>query len=333
MMSPPSGVNLRRRSVLAGLLAAPVGAAQAQAQAWSPNRPIRVVVPFPPGGATDIWARLVTDGMQGPLGQPLVIDNRAGAGGMLGAEAVARAVPDGHTLLFTITSLVQSPVVMRRFPYDPVADFQPIGRLGSNANVWVVGPAVPAEVTTMEQFTAWGRGRDLSFGSWANGSTGHAFGLMLAEEAGLRMTHVAYRGEAPGVQDLLAGNIHGGWHSTGAVGELMRAGRLRALASTGTARLPSLPQVRTLREIGFSDRFAFVGFSGLLAPRDLPAPILQRLTTTFAQVAQDAEVQRRLTAMDTFPGYLGPEAFRAFIADALQRWRGISEQLGLQADG
>jgi tripartite-type tricarboxylate transporter receptor subunit TctC len=156
---------------------------------------------------------------------------------------------------------------------------------------------------------------------------------MLAEEAGLRMTHVAYRGEAPGVQDLLAGNIHGGWHSTGAVGELMRAGRLRALASTGTARLPSLPQVRTLREIGFSDRFAFVGFSGLLAPRDLPAPILQRLTTTFAQVAQDAEVQRRLTAMDTFPGYLGPEAFRAFIADALQRWRGISEQLGLQADG
>lgn len=326
-----SSRSLPRRALLAG--AALGAAAPALAQGWSPDRPIRFVVPFPPGGATDIWARLAAEGMQGQLGQTIIIDNRGGAGGMLGAEAVARAAPDGHTLLFTITSLVQSPVVMRRFLYDPVNDFTPIGRLGSNANIWVVGPAVPAEVTTMESFVTWGRGRDLAFGSWANGSTGHAFGLMLAEEAGLRMTHIAYRGEAPGLQDLIAGNIHGGWHSTGAAGELMRAGRLRILASTGTARLPSLPAVRTMREIGFSDRFAFVGFSGLLGPRGLPAPVAERLTTAFARVAQDPEVQRRLMAMDTFPGYLGPEEFRRFIADALERWRGISDRLGLQADG
>jgi len=324
---------IQRRHLLA-LLPAPLAAqAQSQAPGWVPDRPIRLVVPFPPGGATDVWARMTAEGLQQRLGQAVVIDNRPGAGGMLGAEAVMRAAPDGYTLLFTITSLVQSPVVMRRFPYDPVEDFQPLGRLGSNANVWVIGPAVPAEITTMEGFTAWGRGRELSFGSWANGSTGHAFGLMLAEEAGLRMAHVAYRGEAPGVQDLLAGNIHGGWHSIAAVGELIRAGRLRPLASSGTRRLPSLPEVRMMREIGFSDRFAFEGFSGLLGPRGLPAPITGRLAAAFAQMAQDAELQRRLIAMDTFPGYLGPEDFRRFIAQSLTRWREISERLGLQADG
>jgi tripartite-type tricarboxylate transporter receptor subunit TctC len=319
-----------RRSLIATAMAAPLAA---HGQAWIPDRPIRFVVPFPPGGATDVWARMTAEGMQGPLGQPILIDNRGGAGGMLGAEAVMRAPPDGHTLLFTITSLVQSPVVLRRFPYDPVADFTPLGRLGSNANVWVIGSAVAPEVTTIEQFVAWGRGRELSFGSWANGSTGHAFGLMLAEEAGLRMTHIAYRGEAPGVADLLAGSIHGGWHSIAAVGELIRAGRLRPLASTGTRRLPSLPEVRLMREAGFSDRFAFVGFSGLLGPRGLPAPVAERLAGAFATMAQDPDVQRRLLAMDTFPGYLGPDAFRSFIGDSLRRWQAITDQLGLQADG
>jgi tripartite-type tricarboxylate transporter receptor subunit TctC len=319
-----------RRALLSAPLALPGLAA---AQSWAPDRPIRFIVPFPPGGATDVWARLAAEGMQARLGQPIVIDNRPGAGGMLGAEQAMRAAPDGHTLLFTITSLVQSPVVMRRFPYDPVRDFAPLGRLGSNANVWVVGPAVPAEVTTMELFVAWGRGRPLSFGSWANGSTGHAFGLMLGEEAGLTLTHVAYRGEAPGLQDLLAGSIHGAWHSTAAAGELIRAGRLRPLASSGTRRLPSLPEVRTMREAGFSDRFAFEGFSGLLGPAALPAPIVQRLATAFAEVAQDEAVRRRLVAMDTFPGYLGPDGFRAFIADALGRWQAITERLGLRADG
>lgn len=318
-----------RRTLFASALASPA----ALAQAWAPDRAIRFVVPFPPGGATDVWARMTAEGMAAPLGQPILIDNRGGAGGMLGAEAVMRAPPDGHTLLFTITSLVQSPVVLRRFPYDPVADFTPLGRLGSNANVWVIGPAVPPEVTTIEQFVAWGSGQELSFGSWANGSTGHAFGLMLAEEARLRMAHIAYRGEGPGVADLLAGNIHGGWHSIAAVGELIRAGRLRPLASTGTRRLPSLPEVRLMREAGFSDRFAFVGFSGLLGPRGLPAPVAERLAGAFAGMAQDADIQRRLLAMDTFPGYLGPEDFRAFIADSLRRWQAITDQLGLQADG
>ena len=156
---------------------------------------------------------------------------------------------------------------------------------------------------------------------------------MLAEEAGLRMAHVAYRGEAPGIQDLLAGSIHGGWHSTAAAGELIRAGRLRPLTSSGTRRLPALPEIRTMREAGFSDRFAFEGFSGLLGPRGLPIPVQERLAAAFARTAQDAEVQRRLIAMDTFPGYLGPEDFRGFIAQSLTRWQAISDALDLRADG
>ncbi len=326
-------MSLTRRALPALIAAPAIVPRPAAAQGWQPDRPIRFVVPFPPGGATDVWARMTATGMQALLGQPILIDNRPGAGGMLGAERVARAAPDGQQLLFTITSLVQTPVVLRRFPYDPVQDFQPIGRRGANANLWAVGPAVPPEVTTIEEFVAWGRGRDLSFGSWANGSTGHAFGLMLAGEAGLRMTHVAYRGEAPCLQDLLAGSIHGAWHSWAAAGEMVNAGRLRALTSSGTRRLPSLPQVRTMREAGFSDRFAFEGFSGLLGPRDLPAPITARFVEAFRQVAQDEDIQRRLLAMDTFPSYLGPEEFRGFIADALTRWRTISESLDLRADG
>lgn len=326
---------MQRRVLLA---AAPAAAGTAlarpaRAQGWSPDRPIRFVVPFPPGGATDVWARIAAEGMQGPLGQPIVIENRPGAGGMLGAEAVARATPDGHTLLFTITSLVQSPVVMRRFPYDPVRDFQPIGRLGNGATVWCVGPAVPASVATMEEFVAWGRGRDLSFGSWANGSSGHAFGLMLGEEAGLRLTHVAYRGEAPCLHDLLAGSIHAAWHTTATAGEVIRGRRIRPLVSSGARRLPSLPEVRTIREAGFSDRFVFDGFSGLFGPRGLPEQVTLRLAEAFAAVARDPETHRRLLAMDTFPGYLGPEEFRLFVADALARWQAISDRLGLVADG
>jgi tripartite-type tricarboxylate transporter receptor subunit TctC len=139
-----------------GLSAAPPGGAR------YPDRPIRVIVPFPPGGGTDVWARMVAEGLQAELGQTILIENRAGAGGLVGAEVAAKAVPDGYTLLYNITTHVQAPVTFRRFPYDPVADFFPVGRLGTTAITFCVGPSVPASITTLAEFVAWGRGRDLS---------------------------------------------------------------------------------------------------------------------------------------------------------------------------
>ena len=327
-------MRLKRRHlpglVAAGLLPAPAALAQ---QGAYPDRPVRFIVPFPPGGGTDVWARIAAEGMQAELGQPIIIENRGGAGGMVGTEAAAKAPPDGYTLLFTITTHIQTPVVMRRFPYDPVADFAPIGRLGTTAITFCVGPAVPAPVRSMAEFTAWARDRDLSLGSYAAGSSGHAFALMLAEEAKLRMTHVPYRGETPMLQDMLAGQIHGGFHSMASAGEMMKAGRIRALAASGDRRVPSMPDVPNLKELGFSSRFSFSGFSGLLAPARTPQPVLDRLVEAFRLTAAKPETHQRLLAIDTIPSYQDPGAFRAQIARNLREWTEVAERLNLSIEG
>lgn len=319
---------LRRRlpGLAAGLLATPV-----LAQARYPDRPIRMIVPFPAGGGTDTWARLVAEGLQPELGQPIVIENRGGGGGLIGTDAAAKAVPDGYTLLYNITTHVQAPVVLRRFPYNPIEDFQFLGRLGTTAITFCIGPAVPAGIETLAAFIAWGRGRDLAFGNYGTGSTGHAFGLLLAQEAQLNATQVAYRGEAPMLQDLLAGSFHGGFHSTIAAGEMIKAGRLRALATGGADRVPSLAaRVPTLIELGYSRRFDFRGFNGLLAPARVPAEVTERLVPAFRKVATAPDTLRRLQMIDTIPGYEDPATFRASAARALAQWQELAEALDLQ---
>ena len=327
---------MRRRSILslaAGALATPAVRARAQDAASYPDRPIRFIVPFPAGGATDAWARIAAEGMQPELGQPVIIDNRGGAGGLIGTEAAAKAVPDGYTLLFTITTHIQTPVVMRRFPYDPVNDFAPVGRLGTTSISFCVGPRVPAEIRTMRDFVAWGKGRDLSFGAYAPGSTGHAFGLLLAEEAGLKKEIVVYRGEAPMLQDMLAGQIHGGFHSMATAGEMVKAGRIRALATAGDRRVPALPDTPLLKDLGFSERFSFSGFSGLLAPAGTPRPVLDRLAAAFRIAAAKPETHSRLLALDTVPSYQDPPTFRAQIERNLREWTEIANRLNLTVEG
>jgi tripartite-type tricarboxylate transporter receptor subunit TctC len=326
---------MRRRPLLtlaAGIAAPSLAATPALAQPAYPDRPIRFIVPFPAGGGTDTWARIAAEGMQAELGQNIVIENRGGAGGLLGTEIASKAAPDGYGLLFTITTHVQTPVVFRRWPYQ-LSDFAPIGRLSTSNTSFLVGPRVPAQVTTMPQFLDWARGRDLSLGSYATGSTGHAFALMFAEEARLTMTHVAYRGENPMVADMLAGQIHGGFNSMAAAGEQIHSGRLRSLGATGERRIPSLPNIPTLRELGFSDRFSFSGFSGLLAPARTPAPVLARLAEAFRIAAAKPETTRKLLAIDTIPSFLGPEEFGDAIQRMLRDWTAIADRLNLYSEG
>jgi len=298
-----------------------------------PDRPLRCLVPFPAGGATDAWARIATDAMQPELGQTFIVENRGGAGGLIGTEAAAKAPPDGYTLLFTITTHVTTPVVMKRFPYDPILDFAPIGRLATSNSPFVIGPRVPPEIRSWAEFAAWGRGRDLSFGTYAAGSTGHAFTLMLAEEAGLKAEVVIYRGEAPTLQDILTGQLHGGFMSMATGGEMVRAGRTRPLAASGETRILSLPEVPLLKELGFSNRFAFSGFAGLFAPARTPQPILDRLAEVFALAAGKPETRRRLQALDAAPAFLGPAAFKAQVAQSLREWTEIAERLNLTIEG
>lgn len=326
---------LRRHALGLGasmILATPALVRAQGAAGGYPDRPIRFIVPFPAGGGTDTWARIAAEPMQAELGQPIVIDNRGGAGGMVGTEAAAKVPPDGYQLLFTITTHIQSPVVMNRFPYDPVADFAPIGRLGTTAVNFVVGPKVPATVTTMAEFVEWARPRDVSFGNYAPGSTGHAFGLILAREARLNATQVAYRGEAPMLQDILAGSIEGGFHSMAAAGEMVRAGRVRPLAASGARRSPTLPEVPTLIELGYSNRFDFDGFSGLLAPARTPRPIVERLVAAFRKAAEAPVTLERLRRIDTVPAYLGPDDFGRFIATKLDGWKEMARELDLRVE-
>jgi tripartite-type tricarboxylate transporter receptor subunit TctC len=320
------------RRPLLGLLAAGLPL-PALAQGAYPDRPVRMIVPFPPGGGTDTWGRICAEAMQPEFGQPIVIENRGGAGGLVGTEAASKATPDGYTLLFTITTHVQTPVVMNRFPYDPIKDFAFIGRLGTTSISFCIGPAVPAEIRSWAQFVAWAKGRDLSLGSYAAGSTGHAFTLLLAQEAGLKMEHVPYRGETPMLQDMLGGTIHGGFHSMAAAGEMVKAGRIRALATAGERRVPMLGDTPLLKDLGFSPRFSFTGFSGLMAPARTPQPVLEKLDQVFRVAAAKPATHRRLEAVDTVPSYQDPAAFKAQVETCLRQWTEIAQMLNLTVEG
>ena len=320
---------MQRRAFTACLLAAPLARA-ALAQAPFPNRPVRIVVAFPAGGGTDIIARMLQDPLQAALGGTVIIENRSGSSGMIAAEHIARSAPDGYSLLMNITTHVQAPVVLRRFPYEPIKDFSFIARVGTGAITFMIGPAVPASVTTLAEFVAWGRGRPLSFGNFGSGSTGHAFAVLLAKEAGLDVAHVAYRGEAPMLQDNLGGQFHGGFHSTAVTNDMIAAGRIRPLATGGPVRTPSLAdRIPTFLELGFSQRFGFVGFTGVMAPAGIPQPILDRIVGAFRRVLSDPAMDARLRALDLITGWIEPAEFRSFTEGIMRQWVEMADQLDL----
>ena len=315
---------MHRRS-LPALLATP-----ALAQTAWPDRPIRFIVPLPPGGATDIWARLVAEPMAALLGQPIVIENRSGAGGMVGTEAAARAAPDGNTLLFTITTHVQSPVVFRRWPYQPLTDFAPIGRMGLSPLPLVIQRDIPAQ--TLPEFIAWARGRRLDYGSYSAGSTGHAIAQMLSDHERLEMNHIAYRGEAPLLTDMLGGRLACAIHSMTVAGDFIRSGRLKPLACTSVRRIPSLPAVPTFVEFGYPPAFALSGFIGLLAPGRVAPPVLAKISDAFRATMERADVLERLVGMDVIPAYLGPDEFAEDIRTVWTAWQAMATAMNLTVD-
>ena len=321
---------LRRRTlpILAmGLLAAP-----ALAQAPYPNRPIRMVVPLPAGGATDIWARLVAEPMAQQLGQPVVIENRGGAGGMIGTEAVKNVAPDGYTILFHIASFVQTPVVFRRWPYQPLEDFAFIGKMGTTPLPFCVRAELP--VTTLAEFVTYAKGKDLNYGTYSPGSSGHAFAQLLSDMHGLNMTAVHYRGEAPMLQDVLGGRIPCAFHSMTGSGDHIRAGRIRPLATLGRDGIPSLPAVPTFLSLGYpAESFGASGFVGVFAPVRTPDAVQAKLVEAFRFAMTRPEVLRRLAEMDTIAQYLGPAEFREDVATYMRFWSALVERMGLTVEG
>jgi tripartite-type tricarboxylate transporter receptor subunit TctC len=318
-----------RRAFLALAAALPV---PALAQAF-PDRPIRFVIPWPPGGTNDIVGRLVSDGMATRLGQPVVIENRGGAGGALGAEVVAKAQPDGYTIVLGGSgSLTINQLVRRRLPYDPATAFAPIGLIGSGANVIVVHPSVRATSLRELQAVARAASPPLNYASPGVGSTGHAAGALITQVLGVEMEHVPYRGTGPAMNDLVAGRIQVFTNALAPLQPHIESGRVRALAIAGTRRNAALPDLPTTGEAGFPDIQAATWF-GLLATGGTPPDRLARLHAALNATIADPEIRRKLVdgGID-IEASESPEAFGRFVQADHERWAPVVRRAGVSID-
>ncbi|MBK1659354.1 Bug family tripartite tricarboxylate transporter substrate binding protein [Paracraurococcus ruber] len=318
---------LPRRALLGAALGlAAVGSAHAQA--W-PDRAIRLVVPVSPGGSVDPLARLIARHLAESLGQPVVVENHAGAGGNIAFEMVARARPDGHTLLVGWDSLAINPALYPRVGYDPIRDFVPIIQTVRTAQLLVVRPSLPA--TTVDEFLALARRGPLTLGSPGNGSIGHLAAELLKRRAGAEWTHVPYRGGGPALADLIAGHLDAVFLTLPAATEHVRAGRLRALAVSTTARAPALPAVPTLAESGLPG-FEVTSWQGLLAPAGTDPAIIARLNAETARILALPEVAAQLAAQGFEPAGGPPAALATRLAEDVPRWPEVVKLAGARLD-
>ncbi|MBU8539105.1 Bug family tripartite tricarboxylate transporter substrate binding protein [Falsiroseomonas tokyonensis] len=323
---------IRRRSLAAlplMALAAPALHSQARAQGAGP---IRLIVPAPPGGPTDILARVTGEKAAAALGQPVVVDNRAGAGGVIGAEAASRAPPDGLTLILGHNQThASNQAMMARLPYHVVDSFTPVAKLATVHHATVV-PA-NSRARTMAELMEMGRnGGQLSYASSQAGSASHVISETLVRRAGMTATHVPYRGAAPAATDTMAGVVDFYTSTFPTVAGLVREGRLRALQIGAPARLADFPDVPTAAEAGVP-YMAVDAWFGLFAPAGLPAAAAERLAQAFLGALQDAEAQRRLAAAAFTLDPQGPAAFAAFQRAEVARWAEMIDLTGVKLEG
>ncbi len=298
--------------------------------AW-PSKPVRLLLPFPPGGPTDILGRIVSDRLSAALGQPVVVENRGGAGGNVGAEAAAKSAPDGYTILLVSNPIAISPSLYTRLNYDPQKDFAPVGLLATVPNVMVTHPSVPAH--TLQEFIALAKSKPggMNFGSGGAGTSNHAAGELFNIVAGVKLVHVPYKGVNLAMNDVLAGQIQLVVIGVPAAGPHIKAGRLRALAVIAPQRLPALPDVPTVAEAGLPN-FEVTTWYGVLAPAGTPKAIVGRLNSELVRIMHSPELKDRLAAMATEPATGTPEEFADFIKRETAKWGEVVRQAGLKAD-
>jgi len=301
-----------------------------QAMAQYPAKPITLIIPFPPGGSTDIIGRIAAEGMQRDLGQPFVVDNRGGAGGAIGAKAIADAQPDGYTLgIATLSTHVVNPIVRTDLRYDPLKDFSFVSQIAAVPNVVSVHPSVPAK--NMAEFIALAKRNPgkLNFGTPGVGSLGHLIGETFKYSAKVDMTHVPYRGAGPALNDALAGQVQVLFDNLPSSLPHIQAGKLRALAVASDQRVASLPEVPTFAETGqplVNDPSWF----GLVGPARLPPEVLSRLHGALVATLRQPEAQKRLAAAESLPIGNSPEAYRKVVADALDNTRKVVREADLK---
>lgn len=296
-----------------------------------PTRPISVVVPFPAGGTPDILARVLGDAVGRQLGQPMVVDNRGGAGGNIGAQAVARAKPDGYTLLMCAFGCSVAPLIYRPAPYDIQKDFAPVAMLATVPSVLVVNPKVPAK--TLQELLAYARANPdkLNSASSGIGTSAHLATELLRTQQGLQITHVPYKGAGQVAADLLGGQVDMYFDNLPASLPSIRAGKLRALAVASDRRSPSIPDVPTFAEAGVPN-FIIAPWFGLLAPAGTPEPVLERLNNAINQALREPAVVERMNQLGMLTEAGSRAALGHFISNETAKWKTIIDKNGIRAE-
>jgi tripartite-type tricarboxylate transporter receptor subunit TctC len=326
----PSAVRKLLCRLLLAVLALPLPGV-VFAQAW-PNHAIRMVVPFSAGsGGTDLMARLIEQRLSASLGQRIVIDNRPGAGGVPATDIVAKAAPDGYTLLMTNVSLAANPYLYAKLPFDPLKDLAPVTMINSAPLLLVVHPSVP--VTSVKELLAYAKSHPgkLNYGSGGVGSTPHLASELFKSLSGNDAVHVPYKGGAPALNDLVGGQLSFMIENMAGTMPFVKAGKLRALAITSAQRSPLAPELPTMGEAGVPG-YEVIGWNGIVAPRGTPPEIVARLQTEVARILRLPEVRQQMAALGAEPVGNTPEEFGAFIKAEMVRWGTVIKEKGIRAE-
>lgn len=322
-------VNFHRLFPLALCVAALTSAAPAQ---QFPTRPLRLIVPNGAGGSTDLVARTIANKLAESLGQQVVVDNRGGSGGIIGTELVAKAAPDGHTLLVgTIGNLAISPHLYRKLSYDPVRDFAPVTQLSAAAYMLLINPSLAAKSTREFVLYAKSRPAQLAYASAGSGTGSHLSTVLFLAVTGLELTHVPYKGGAPGVTDLIANQVQMMFNGIPSSLPHVASGRIRALAVSSAARVAVAPDLPTFAEAGYAGAEA-TSWTGVLAPAGTPPAILTRLNTELRAILQSQDIRSRLVADGAEPVGSSSAAFGAYIKSELSKWGTVVRTTGAKAD-
>ncbi len=316
-------------AAMSAALAAPVASAASGADAAAfPNRPIRLIVPFAPGGSVDIAGRLITDAWGRQLGQPMVADNRAGASGNIGMDQLAKAKPDGYTLAINNVALAVNPALFAKLPFDTARDFASVGTMGTSQHVLVVNNALPAKNVKELIALAKAQPGKLSFGSAGSGSTFHMAAELFKSESGADIMHVPYKGGGPALVDTMAGQVQMSFPVLSAALPQVQAGKLRALAVTGPRRSPLMPDVPTMAEAGLPN-YVFETWFIVSAPAGTPKEVLARLNQTLNAALAQPELKARLIKEGFEPLTMSPAQADAMLRKEMVRWAAQIKQAGI----
>ena len=320
------------RSLAAFGLALAVGLVPAAFAQPYPSKPIRFVVPYPAGGPLDTVARLLGQKVAESVKQPVIVDNKPGAGGNIGADSVAKSAPDGYTILMgAVATHAINPTLYAGIPYDPIRDFQPVTQLASTPNVLIVNNSVPA--ASVREFIAYAKANPgkLNFGSGSTGSAGHLAGELFKTMAGVDMTHVPYKGAAPAMQDLIAGQVQLMFDNFASANTQVKAGKVKALAVTTAKRSALAPELPTIAESGLAG-FDINTWFGIFVPAGTPKEIVERLHSEFTRALALADIREKITNLGAEPVGNRPEEFAMYIKSEGEKYARVIKASGAKAD-